>query len=35
VGLCRNAALEQSVPGQWVCEVLREVAGQYREGQYP
>lgn len=35
VGICRNAALPQSLPGQWVCEVLREVAGEYREGQYP
>ncbi len=35
VGICRNAALPQSLPGQWVCEVLREVAGEYREGNYP
>lgn len=35
VGICRNAALPQGVPGQWVCEVMREVAGQYRDGLYP
>lgn len=35
VGICRNAALPQGLPGQWVCEVLREVAGQYRDGLYP
>ncbi|MCL8305421.1 MULTISPECIES: pca operon transcription factor PcaQ [Pseudomonas] len=35
VGICRNAALPQGMPGQWVCEVLREVAGQYRDGLYP
>jgi len=35
VGICRNAALPQSLPGQWVCEVLREVAGEYRDGNYP
>ncbi|MBF8756854.1 pca operon transcription factor PcaQ [Pseudomonas guariconensis] len=35
VGICRNAALPQGLPGQWVCEVLREVAEQYRDGLYP
>lgn len=35
VGICRNAALPLSLPGQWVGEVLREVAGEYREGRYP
>jgi LysR family pca operon transcriptional activator len=35
VGICRNAALPPSLPAQWVCEVLREVAGQYRDGLYP
>lgn len=30
VGICRNAALPQSLPAQWLCEVLREVAGEYR-----
>lgn len=35
VGICRNAALAQSLPAQWVCEVLREVAAQYRDGVYP
>ncbi|MBK4990163.1 pca operon transcription factor PcaQ [Pseudomonas sp. S36] len=35
VGICRNAALAQSLPGQWVCDVLREVAAQYRERVYP
>ncbi|MNI96816.1 hypothetical protein D3C73_1553440 [compost metagenome] len=35
VGICRNAALALSLPGQWVCDVLREVAGQYRERLYP
>jgi LysR family transcriptional regulator, pca operon transcriptional activator len=35
VGICRNAALPQSLPAQWVCEVLRELAGEYREGLYP
>ncbi|MNJ82259.1 hypothetical protein D3C77_815310 [compost metagenome] len=35
VGICSNAALPQSLPGQWVCEVLREVAEQYRQGSYP
>ncbi|MFJ4433541.1 pca operon transcription factor PcaQ [Pseudomonas sp. NPDC089395] len=35
VGICRNAALPQSLPGQWVCEVLREVAEQYRNDVYP
>ncbi|MHA7115328.1 pca operon transcription factor PcaQ [Pseudomonas promysalinigenes] len=35
VGICRNAALPLSLPGQWVCEVLRELAEQYRQGQYP
>ena len=35
VGICRNAALPQSLPAQWMCDVLREVAGQYRDGDYP
>ncbi|MBC3449791.1 pca operon transcription factor PcaQ [Pseudomonas mosselii] len=35
VGICRNAALPQSLPAQWVCEVLREVAEAYRLGTYP
>jgi LysR family pca operon transcriptional activator len=35
VGICRNAALDQGAAAQWVCEVLREVASEYREGGYP
>jgi len=35
VGICSNAALTQTVPAQWVCQVLREVAGEYRDGAYP
>ncbi|MHC6224504.1 pca operon transcription factor PcaQ [Pseudomonas sp. X10] len=35
VGICSNAALPQNVPAQWVCQVLREVAEQYRQGTYP
>lgn len=35
VGICRNAALPLSLPGQWVCEVMRELAEQYRQGIYP
>ena len=35
VGICSNAALPQALPAQWLCQVLREVAGQYREGHYP
>jgi LysR family pca operon transcriptional activator len=35
VGICSNAALPLPLPAQWLCEVLREVAGQYREGTYP
>jgi len=35
VGVCRNAALPHSVPAQWVSEVLREVATEYRESRYP
>ncbi len=30
VGICSNAALPPSLPAQWLCEVLREVAGAYR-----
>jgi LysR family transcriptional regulator, pca operon transcriptional activator len=33
VGICSNTALPQSLSGQWFCEVLREVAGEYREGR--
>ncbi|MDZ5601337.1 pca operon transcription factor PcaQ [Pseudomonas sp. RP23018S] len=35
VGICRNAALPASLPAQWLCEVLREVAEAYRAGRYP
>ncbi|PWB36085.1 pca operon transcription factor PcaQ [Pseudomonas sp. SDI] len=35
VGICSNAALPQSLPAQWLCQVLREVAAQYREGHCP
>ncbi|MCY1176917.1 pca operon transcription factor [compost metagenome] len=35
VGICSNAALPLPLPAQWLCEVLREVAGQYRQGRYP
>ncbi|MNF82234.1 HTH-type transcriptional regulator GbpR [compost metagenome] len=35
VGICSNAALPMSLPARWLCEVLREVAGQYRDGSYP
>ena len=35
VGICRNAALPQGLAAQWVCEVLREVAGEYRQDGYP
>ncbi len=35
VGICRNAALPQGLAAQWLCEVLREVAGEYRAGSYP
>ncbi|CAG8867391.1 HTH-type transcriptional regulator GbpR [Pseudomonas fluorescens] len=35
VGICSNAAVGQGVPAQWVCQVLREVAGEYRDGVYP
>lgn len=35
VGISRNAGLAQSLPAQWVCEVLREVAELYRAGEYP
>jgi len=27
--------LPQQLPAQWLCEVLREVAAQYRDGEYP
>lgn len=33
VGLCSNAALPLPLPAHWVCEVVREVAGQYRQGE--
>ncbi|HCN47210.1 MAG TPA: pca operon transcription factor PcaQ, partial [Pseudomonas sp.] len=35
VGICSNAALPSPLPAQWLCEVLREVAAQYRDGDYP
>ena len=35
VGICSNAALPAALPAQWLCEVLREVAAQYRDGDYP
>ncbi|MBA1205275.1 pca operon transcription factor PcaQ [Pseudomonas capeferrum] len=35
VGICRNAALPATLPAQWICQILREVAGEYREGTYP
>lgn len=35
VGICSNAALPLPLPAQWLCEVLREVAAQYRDGAYP
>lgn len=35
VGICRNAAMTQSSLAQSLCEALREVAGEYREGRYP
>ncbi|MGH8380546.1 pca operon transcription factor PcaQ [Pseudomonas sp.] len=35
VGICSNAALPMNLPARWLCEVLREVAGQYRDGSYP
>ncbi|AIS16936.1 pca operon transcription factor PcaQ [Pseudomonas rhizosphaerae] len=31
VGICRNAALPLSLPAQWLCEVVREVAAQYEQ----
>jgi LysR family pca operon transcriptional activator len=31
VGICSNAALALSLPAQWLCEVVREVAADYRE----
>jgi len=30
VGICTNAALPSSLPSQWLCAVVREVASQYR-----
>ncbi|ANC05591.1 pca operon transcription factor PcaQ [Pseudomonas putida] len=35
VGICRNTALTPDASGEWVCAVLREVAGQFREGAFP
>lgn len=32
VGICSNTALPLSLPAQWFCEVLREVAGTQRDG---
>lgn len=34
VGICRNTAVPQSVSAQAFCEVLREVAGEYRDGHF-
>ncbi|MDD0975609.1 pca operon transcription factor PcaQ [Pseudomonas fontis] len=31
VGICSNATIPLGLPAQWLCEVLREVAGEYRE----
>jgi len=31
VGICSNAALSSTLPAQWLCEVVREVALEYRE----
>lgn len=33
VGICGNAALPLSLPGQWLCDVVREVAARYRDGE--
>ncbi|EIK97966.1 LysR family transcriptional regulator [Pseudomonas sp. M47T1] len=30
VGICSNASLALSLPAQWLCDVLREVAASYR-----
>ncbi len=30
VGICSNAALPMALPAQWLCEVVREVAAEYR-----
>lgn len=35
VGICRNAAMAQGPLAQSLCQVLREVAGEYRDGHYP
>ena len=32
VGICSNAALPPSLPAQWLCDVVREVASEYRQG---
>ncbi|HWV10760.1 MAG: pca operon transcription factor PcaQ [Pseudomonas sp.] len=34
VGICSNTAMPQAMTSQWFCEVLREVAGEYREGLF-
>ncbi|MFF7708090.1 pca operon transcription factor PcaQ [Pseudomonas sp. NPDC007930] len=31
VGLCANAAIPLPLPAQWLCEVVREVAAEYRK----
>jgi LysR family pca operon transcriptional activator len=31
VGICGNAAVPLSLPGQWLCEAVREVASRYRK----
>jgi LysR family transcriptional regulator, pca operon transcriptional activator len=35
VGLCSNPALHLPLAAQWCIETLREVAQEYRDGQYP
>jgi LysR family pca operon transcriptional activator len=35
VGLCSNPALHLPVAAQWCIDALREVAQEYRDGQYP
>lgn len=32
VGICSNAARPLALPAQWLCEVVREVALEYRQG---
>jgi LysR family pca operon transcriptional activator len=34
VGICSNSALALPLPAQEFCAVLREVAGEYREGSF-